>query len=99
MSALIYDYSHGVCSIELDVLYRVINTDEFPLLVNPDGLFNLHILVTFAPDFLEIMKDGEFYNFKYSFAEGVEAHTVSKKIVESLGFPQTVLRSSSGLRF
>ena len=98
MNAIIYDWSSAVCKIKLDVLYSVVKTDTYPILVNPDGVFHIYRLVAFGPASLEIKKSGERFYFKYSFAEGVNIHSVSKKIVESIGFPDTVLRSSSGLR-
>ena len=98
MEATLYDWSSAVCKLQFDELYSVINTDTFPMLVNPDGMFHLYKFVAFGPNSLEIEKlDSRFY-ITYHFAEGVDAQAVTKKILKSMGLPDTSLRSASGLR-
>jgi len=98
MEATLYDWSSAVCKLQFDELYSVIHTDTSPMLIHPDGVFHTYKIVAFGPKSLEIEKLDSRFSIMYRFAEGVDAHAVSKKIIESIGLPETILRSSEGLR-
>lgn len=97
MEATLYDWSSAVCKLQFDELYSVINTDTFPMLINPDGTFHTYKIVAFGPKSLDIERLGSRFSIMYRFGEGVDAHAVSKKILKSIGLPDTILRSASGL--
>ena len=98
--AIIYDWDSAVCKIKIDKLYSVVNTDTYPMLINlnSEGMYHAYKIVAFETESLKIERLGSSACFTYQFAEGVDAYAVRKKILDSMGSPYTILRSSSGLR-